>query len=741
MCKVQEEAKHERQNDDYATAKTPQNSSSHHDEAHCVRRRLLQTITSRSCLLFAIALASLSAHACDDTVELQVTCNSGETPWVVKSSDASGENTTVTVGSCIEGRVKDVAQVKEKDIDANGIVLCAQPKVCYHLKRQSGKIEAKNCDGYGDPICNYICHDGSITHKKENVDSNLDDTAKEKNNDKIICDGSTDKAYIYECNGNIIVRKTHCPLGCDENGNQCKTNICKSGKQYECKDGTLFKCGNAQDVVTQVANNMTCDEEGQVVSCDGNELKPEKHTCADGKVVFCDEKNNVKSEDHTCADGKVVWCRKDKSEKFELHTSACYPNTNEANKEVCKSKQSTNTCTECSDDGECIASGTDADQKVSCKEDLTGITPSTGTTDTECKYCYNGDIGNDFTTIEKLGCEGCVLNEYKRKESIGSTLNLNDEVCYNGKFVEFNNAEGGNFLHVPKSNSNELWEFALNVTLVQSEGQSETPPADQFVDTPNAPSKDHSVVPVNEQFKQTWRYYNCHNDAARDFLKGLINSDDANGFLKSLSDPKESIKCCDDDSYYITQTGYRYYSVEKCTNIVLYDTHDINNGKSKPTNFSAYAYTTELNGSLIGTEYDLLAVNYACLEVRDSNDEGGEASVRQMMFIKQQPDGKSNYGIYKAFECPEKYECDLKNPYNGLCIFKEENIVKTIEGCGDFNCNEVMNTISCGNKTIAACPEGTKPRIVGGNSKCDNQSKLKLDQIQCVPDSQSIAEQ
>ena len=85
MCKVQEKAKNERQNDDYATTNTNPNSSSHHDEAHHVRRRLSQTITSRSCLLIAIALASLSAHACDDTVELQVTCDSAETPWVVPS--------------------------------------------------------------------------------------------------------------------------------------------------------------------------------------------------------------------------------------------------------------------------------------------------------------------------------------------------------------------------------------------------------------------------------------------------------------------------------------------------------------------------------------------------------------------------------------------------------------------------------------------------------------------------------
>ena len=154
MSRVQEKAKHERQNDDYATANTHQNSSSLNDNAHHIRRRLSQTITSRHCLLIAIALASLSAHACDDTVELQVTCDSGKTTWVVPSHITQTDNTIetnpqmVTVGSCIEGRVADIAQVKGKDIDTNGIVICSQSDVCYHLKWSSDdQIEAKNCNG------------------------------------------------------------------------------------------------------------------------------------------------------------------------------------------------------------------------------------------------------------------------------------------------------------------------------------------------------------------------------------------------------------------------------------------------------------------------------------------------------------------------------------------------------------------------------------------------------------------
>ena len=107
-----------------------------------------------------------------------------------------------------------------------------------------------------------------------------------------------------------------------------------------------------------------------------------------------------------------------------------------------------------------------------------------------------------------------------------------------------------------------------------------------------------------------------------------------------------------------------------------------------------------------------------------------------MMFIKQQPDGKSNYGIYKAFECPEKYKCDLKNRYKWLCISENENVPSN----SDCSCNN--NTIMCGSDIIAACPEGTTPSIVGdsGQSSCDGQI-FSLDQIRCVPDGKSTAKQ
>lgn len=376
----------------------------------------------------------------------------------------------------------------------------------------------------------------------------------------------------------------------------------------------------------------------------------------------------------------------------------------------------------CDKNGEQCA---DTDQKVRCKEDLTGITSSTGTTDTECKYCYNADIGNDFTSIEKLGCAGCVPNEYKPKESIGSTLDPMDEVCYNGKLEQFGDAKGSDFILSPQSDSNGLWEFALNVTPAPSIAHPKNPP------------------------QQTWRYYNCHNDDAMNSLTKHTKVNNVSDFLDLL---KRSNKCCDDEnSYYITRTGYRYYSVEKCTNIAL---HDIKQEKNTATEFSAYAYTTELNDFLIGTKHDLLDKDYACLEVRDKTED--TKAVRRM-FIKQKTngeqqskDGEPKHGIYKVFECPENYECDLKNPYNGLCIYHEiDDIDKTIEECdGKFKCN-TNNTIFCNidsnnGMIVAKCPEGTTLRIVGDNdvkSKCDDQSNLTLDKIQCVPVSKSTPEQ
>ena len=647
MSRVQEKAKHERQNDDYATANTHQNSASLNDNAHHIRRRLSQTITSRHCLLIAIALASLSAHACDDTVELQVTCDSGKTTWVVPSHITQTDNTIetnpqmVTVGSCIEGRVADIAQVKGKDIDTNGIVICSQSDVCYHLKWSSDdQIEAKNCNGYGDPICNYIC-DGELFTRKG--DSKSDDTAREKIKDNIICDDSTDKAYTYECEDNIV-RKTPCPNGCADNYKGCKQD---------------------PDLTDKCTPNDT-------PICEGKMIK-----------ICKDQKWESTGKRSTCQDAN------DFSIMYECQDSGEAPTQT--------------TCQlGCDENGEQCA---DADQKVSCKEELTGITSSTGATGTECQYCYNGDVKNIPTSIEKLGCDGCVPNQYERVNFIGPLISTMNSICYNGKKSKFDEIENRNFLFIPPSNKNVLWEFALNVTPALSKLQSQKSP------------------------KPTWQYYNCHNNDAMKLLTANTKIHNADNFLELLNN---SNKCCDDEnSYYITQTGYRYYSVEKCTNIALYDT---SNSASIVTNFSAYAYTPELNGSLIGVEDDLLAKDYACLEVRDNPEDTND--VRHMMFIKQQPDGKSNYGIYKAFECPEKYKCDLKNRYKGLCISENENVPSN----SDCSCNN--NTIMCGSDIIAACPEGTTPSIVGdsGQSSCDGQI-FSLDQIRCVPDGKSTAKQ
>lgn len=654
MSRVQEKAKHERQNDDYATANTHQNSSSLNDKAHHIRRRLSQTITSRHCLLIAIALASLSAHACDDTVELQVTCDSGKTTWVVPSHITQTDNTIetnpqmVTVGSCIEGRVADIAQVKGKDIDTNGIVICSQSDVCYHLKWSSDdQIEAKNCNGYGDPICNYIC-DGELFTRKG--DSKSDDTAREKIKDNIICDDSTDNAYTYECEDNIV-RKTPCPNGCADNYKGCKQD---------------------PDLTDKCTPNDT-------PICEGKMIK-----------ICKDQKWESTGKRSTCQDAN------DFSIMYECQDSGEAPTQT--------------TCQlGCDENGEQCA---DAGQKVSCMEDLTGITSSTGTTSTECQYCYNGDVKNIPTSIEKLGCDGCVPNQYERVNFIGPLISTMNSICYNGKKSKFDEIENRNFLFIPPSNKNVLWEFALNVTPALSKVQSQKSP------------------------KPTWQYYNCYNNDAMKFLSQDSRINNADNFLELLSN---SNKCCDDEnSYYITRTGYRYYSVEKCTNIALYDT---NKSASIATKFSAYAYTPELNDSLIGIEDDLLAKDSACLEVRDNPEDTND--VRHMVFVKQKTngdqqskDGGLKHGIYKAFECPENYKCDLKNRYKGLCISENENVPS------NSNCSCNNNTIMCGSVIIAACPEGTTPSIVGdsGQSSCDGQI-FSLDQIRCVPEGKSTAKQ
>ena len=652
MSRVQEKAKHERQNDDYATANTHQNSASLNDNAHHIRRRLSQTITSRHCLLIAIALASLSAHACDDTVELQVTCDSGKTTWVVPSHITQTDNTIetnpqmVTVGSCIDGHVKYVARVKGSDIDTNdGIVICPQSDVCYHLKWSSDdQIEAKNCNGYndGDPICRYYCDNGVLKFRNDtNPESTPSDT----------CFSANDGSHNYECKGNIV-RKTPCPNGCADNYKGCKQD---------------------PDLTDKCTPNDT-------PICEGKMIK-----------ICKDQKWESTGKRSTCQDAN------DFSIMYECQDSGEAPTQT--------------TCQlGCDENGEQCA---DADQKVSCKEELTGITSSTGATGTECQYCYNGDVKNIPTSIEKLGCDGCVPNQYERVNFIGPLISTMNSICYNGKKSKFDEIENRNFLFIPPSNKNVLWEFALNVTPALSKLQSQKSP------------------------KPTWQYYNCHNDDAMKLLTANTKIHNANDFLELL---KKSNKCCDDEnSYYITQTGYRYYSVEKCTNIALQNT---NKSASIVTNFSAYAYTPELNGSLIGVEDDLLAKDYACLEAKDKTADTND--VRHMVFVKQKTngdqqskDGGLKHGIYKAFECPEKYKCDLKNRYKGLCISENENVPSN----SDCSCNN-NNTIMCGSDIIAACPEGTTPSIVGdsGQSSCDGQI-FSLDQIRCVPEGKSTAKQ
>lgn len=642
MCKVQERAKHERQNDDYATTKTPQNSSSLNDNAHHIRRRLSQTITSRHCLLIAIALALPSAHACGDTVELQVTCDSGKATWVVPSSGAIYENTTVTVGSCINGRVADIAQVKGKDIDDKGIVLCAKQSVCYHLIRPSGgQIEAKDCDNYDDPNRTYHCDNGVL---KFSNDKSHDITASDT------CFSSNNVSNNYGCDGNIV-RKTPCPNGCADDHQGCKQD---------------------PDLTDKCTPNDT-------PICEGKMIK-----------ICKDQKWESTGKRSTCQDAN------DFSIMYECQDSGEAPTQT--------------TCQlGCDENGEQCA---DAGQKVSCMEDLTGITSSTGTTSTECQYCYNGDVKNIPTSIEKLGCDGCVPNQYERVNFIGPLISTMNSICYNGKKSKFDEIENRNFLFIPPSNKNVLWEFALNVTPALSKVQSQKSP------------------------KPTWQYYNCYNNDAMKFLSQDSRINNADNFLELLSN---SNKCCDDEnSYYITRTGYRYYSVEKCTNIALYDT---NKSASIATKFSAYAYTPELNGSLIGVEDDLLAKDYACLEAKDKTADTND--VRHMVFVKQKTngdqqskDGGLKHGIYKAFECPENYKCDLKNRYKGLCISENENVPS------NSNCSCNNNTIMCGSVIIAACPEGTTPSIVGdsGQSSCDGQI-FSLDQIRCVPEGKSTAKQ
>lgn len=600
----------------------------------------------------------------------------------------------MTVGSCIAGHVEYVAQVKGKDIDANtnGIVICSQSDVdvCYHLKRQSGgQIEAKNCDNYDDPNCTYYCDNGVLKFKN---DKSHDITASDT------CFSSNNVSHNYGCDGNIV-KKTPCPNGCTDDHKGCKQDPdqpdeCTAEDTPKCEGGALFECING----TYIKVGKACNDKGEVVFCDGNK---------------------VESRKHTCADDKVVWCKS--NEQNPLQKTECYPSSQKDNFIACNNlKDSRRSCDE---NGSILPEESCSNDQTKCADDLKGRVDCNNQIINTCQYCYNKNVNN--TPIDKggLGCEGCVPNKYERGDSNESIFRTMNSICHNGKKFDFNMIENSKFLSIPQLKSNGVWEFALNVTLALPKVQPQNPPTDQSP----------------KSLQPTWQYYNCHNDATRDFLKSLTNINNAEEFIQNLIYSEKSIKCCQDvNSYYITQTGYRYYSVEKCTSFAL---QDINNSGVTP-HYTAYAYTPELNDFLIGTEHDLLVNDYACLEAKDTSNAGGEADVRHMMFIKQKTNGEQQsrngelkHGIYKAFECPEKYECD-ENPNRLLCISNDN----TQCNC-NLKCNNIGNiyTISCGNKTIAACPKGTTLRIVGdkgSESKCDDRSSFTLDQIQCVPDGQ-----
>lgn len=304
----------------------------------------------------------------------------------------------------------------------------------------------------------------------------------------------------------------------------------------------------------------------------------------------------------------------------------------------------------------------DDDDSQKCAESLNGrqvCSDGKWGNDGACNYCFNENTSNGG--VKEVGCSGCAPNSYHKSGA---------EVCYKGDFKKFesksdSDSNSGVVKNTDPKSDDAPWEFAYN----------------------NSGSL---------------KYYNCHNDSV---FKSMQPGSGWGGQLVRES------SCCKENDYYIKQTGYKYYSVEKCVKV---------EEKDVPAGFMAYKYTEELNDSLIGKKKNLpysLCYNGNLLIAHNNN------------FQKKQ------HSVYKSFECPSNYGCNEK--YDELCVNEKFEYNDEIE----FKCKMKVGPIYGGESiiydetSVAKCPDNTKLKIQnkdGSWSDCKDL-KFKLNQARCVP--------
>ena len=169
--------------------------------------------------------------------------------------------------------------------------------------------------------------------------------------------------------------------------------------------------------------------------------------------------------------------------------------------------------------------------------------------------------------------------------------------------------------------------------------------------------------------------------------------------------------CCKENDYYIKQTGYKYYSVEKCVKV---------EAEGVSADFMAYEYTGELNDSLIGQKQKLPY---------------GFCHEENLFLAVNDNDAKS---VYHRYECESGSKCS--DNFNGLCIINGV----PIDGNKAFECEIDLNStkktpfvIKSGDDIIATCPTKTVLKIKDDNGTWSNvdctRRIFKLDKVRCAP--------
>lgn len=736
---------------------------------------------SRYSLFVALALAAISTSACEDTVSLSVKCDGNHEYW----TERSGNN--IIGGKCTEGVVGPIEFNVELSL-SNGekAIVCKKEDKCdgqrYILSAIAEKtIVAKACES--DVIeCGYCCDNDGI--------AKCTDTNAGKTNS--LCGDGSDENTSYQCKGtSVIVQKCESGCvdgkckganieGCENGTHQCNGDkieicvdgdwkdavgaqlcdeekilkcvddvaepqpcgdgaVCKDGKctdpicdksttSHVCKDGKVGKCENgnwieskendlceddkilhcenedvtpkrlgcySNDSNTHVCKGGEIDDsgcgDGKECNNDNHQCEPKKYTCtaedkyicANGGMLYdCNKKTSqeeypVSDNNLKCEDSKVVWCKQEDG-KHTANITECSPNGSV--------KGCAEWCTTCDPDGNCAKCDKPLER---CADNLQGKTVcSDSRNDAACDYCYNSDFENGWVDVDGLGCE-CVPNEYNT--TTDNNIKGDSTVCYKGKVHKLNHNKHGQvidniLLNNTSTNGDvdKVWEFALRPPV----GQTTT----------------------------IWEYYNCHNDA---YEKASDN----------LSKPK--FNCCEEGSFFIERTGYKYYQVELCKKI-----------KNLHSDVTAFQFDAGLNDALIGMDNNFLETEIACLNVKSAD----ESQDTPMILIKDSSNVKQDNAVYRAFKCLEGTACN--SYHKQLCM------IPNVDTNAQFYCSDdkaqIMQPpmgLDTRPQVVAECPDGTVLQKYKSNEwktveidDCGINKKTELQNFRCYIDSGTSGE-